>query len=145
MSKDRKTRHYLAQFYGGNDNGAETVLKANLAARVVFPNRTMRQFATLPVRLVGIHRGGAELQSQALPFIPDHFYLCLGEGEIYITCAIRTKTKTAMTVSFAEEEPRAFVEALAMNRFPLSMLERIDGRCHPAIQARIRRKAEKTA
>jgi hypothetical protein len=140
--QNRKSRHYLAQFYGANDNpqvGPQIRLrKANLVARAVYPTAAgVKSFASIQVRIVGLHENGATIQSSAIDFLPDHFYLCLGENEIFFTCAKLNVLKAEMVVSFSKPEDTFFIEALAKIGLPLATLKRMRGLCPPVIQARM--------
>lgn len=143
MLQQQKGRHYLAQFYGANDNPRDRPHKCNLVARALYPKAGVKSFCSLQVRIVGVNENGAIIQSSAIEFLPDHFYICLGEGEIFLTCAKRNMMKAEMAVSFAQPVDAAFVEALSRITFPLSTLKRMTGLCHPAVEARIVRSRRK--
>jgi hypothetical protein len=132
-----KSRHYLAQFYGANDNPQIRLRKANLVARAVYPTAGVKSFASIQVRIVGLHENGATIQSSAIDFLPDHFYLCLGENEIFFTCAKINVLKAEMVVSFSRPEDTFFIETLAKIGLPLATLKRMRGLCPPVIQARM--------
>jgi hypothetical protein len=135
---NRKSRHYLAQFYSANDNPQIRIRKANLVARAVYPTAAgVKSFASIQVRIVGLHENGATIQSSAIDFLPDHFYLCLGENEIFFTCAKTNLFKAEMVVSFSKPEDTFFIEALAKIGLPLATLKRMRGLCPPVIQARM--------
>jgi len=137
MLHNERPRHYLAQFYGANDNPHERHCKVNLVARALYPRAGVKSFASLQVRIVGLRENGAIIQSSAIEFLPDHFYICLGEGEIFLTCAKQNVTQAEMVVSFSQPVDAPFIQALSRIDFPLSTLKRLDGYCHPAVQARI--------
>jgi hypothetical protein len=135
--QNRKSRHYLAQFYGANDNPQIRIRKANLVARAVYPTAGMKSFASIQVRIVGLHENGAIIQSSAIDFLPEHFYLCLGENEIFFTCAKKNVLKAEMVLSFSQPEDTFFIETLAKIGLPLATLKRMRGLCPPVIQARM--------
>lgn len=138
---DKRRRHYLAEFYGANDNPHARYGKANLVARAIYPRAAgVKSFCSLQVRIVGLHEGGAIVQSSAIEFLPDHFYLCLGDQEIFFTCAKKTVVKADMFVTFAQPESLELVEALRRLSFPLATLQTMKGRCEAVIEARINRK-----
>ncbi|MDH4414460.1 MAG: hypothetical protein QE484_14205 [Rhizobium sp.] len=134
---EQRRRHYLAQFYGANDNPHAVYRKANLVVRAIYPRAGVKSYCSLQVRIVGLHERGAILQSSAIEFLPDHFYLCLGEEEIFLTCAKKSVLKTDMFVSFARQESPELIESLTQLHFPLATLRRLAGRCGSAIEARI--------
>ncbi|MGF0540273.1 hypothetical protein ACQQ2Q_19940 [Agrobacterium sp. ES01] len=143
MTSTQKQRHYLAQFYEGVDGSDATHRKANLVARAVFPVAGVKSFQAAQVRIVGLSDGGAVLHSSMLEYLPEHFYLCLGEREIFITCARRKVENGEMTVTFSNREDPAFIDALCQITFPLSTLKRLRGESVRAIEARIVRRADK--
>ncbi|TWF54828.1 hypothetical protein [Neorhizobium alkalisoli] len=131
-------RHYLAQFYSANDNPGIRQRKANLVARAIYPKAGgVKSFASLQVRIVGLHENGATIQSSAIEFLPDHFYLCLGDGEIFFTCAKKNVMKAEMVVSFSKPEDTFFIEALSKINLPLATLKRMRDSVPPVIQARM--------
>ncbi|PYB73265.1 hypothetical protein [Rhizobium wuzhouense] len=134
-----RRRHYLAQFYGANDNPHDRYRKTNLVARAIYPRAGVKSYCSLQVRIVGLNEQGAILQSSAIEFLPDHFYLCLGEEEIFLTCAKKSVLKADMFVTFARPESAELVESLTRMPFPLGTLRRLSGRCEPVIEARIAR------
>jgi hypothetical protein len=137
MLQNGKSRHYLAQFYGANDNPDIRIRRCNLVARAVYPSAGMKSFASLQVRIVGLHENGAIIQSSAIGFLPDHFYLCLGENEIFFTCARKSVDRAEMVLSFSQPEDTFFIETLAKIGLPLATLKRMRGLCPPVIQARM--------
>lgn len=137
MTNTPKHRNYLAQFYGANDNPQIRQRKANLVARAIYPQVGMKSFASVQIRIVALHERGAIIQSKALEFLPEHFYICLGEGEIFFTCARKNLFKGEMVVSFSQAEDPFFIEALAKIRLPLATLGRLRDSCPPVIQARM--------
>ncbi|MCY1668041.1 hypothetical protein [Rhizobium sp. SL86] len=140
MANPQKTRHYLSQYYAPAPQEEAQFRKVNLVARAVYPVAGLKTFATMQVRIVGITDKGALLQSSMIEHLSDHFYLCLGEREIFITCAKRNIHDGGMVVGFSERESPAFVDALARIPFPLSTLKRMRGACAPAIEQRITRR-----
>lgn len=142
MLQNRKPRHFLAEFYSANDNPEVRpdirMRRANLVARAVYPKSGVKSFSSLPVRIVGLHEEGAVIQCSAIDFLPEHFYLCLGENEIFFTCAKRKVVKAEMVVSFAQPEDTFFIDALAKINLPLATLKRMRDSVPPVIQARMR-------
>jgi len=134
-------RHYLAEFYGGYDDKHARFRKTNLVARALYPKAGVKSFASLQVRIVGLHERGAILQSSAIEFLPEHFYLCLGDGEIFITCARKSVDRADMFVSFSQAEDTGFIEALTKIAVPLSTLRRMRGQSPLPVEARIVRHA----
>jgi hypothetical protein len=125
MSDSRRHRHYLAEFYGANDNPKIRFRKTSIAARAVYPNGGVKSFSSLQVRLIGVCETGALIQAAAIEFLPDHFYLSLGENEIVFTCATRNVMKDRMVVTFSKAEDTFFIDALAKVGLPLSTLKRM--------------------
>lgn len=125
MLENSKPRHYLAQFYGANDNPKVRYRKTNIVARAVYPNGGVKSFSSLQVRIVGISETGALIQAGAVEFLPDHFYLCLGNNEVFFTCAKRNVMKDKMVVSFAQPEDTFFINALTKGGLPLTTLKRM--------------------
>ncbi len=125
MLESSKPRHFLAQFYGANDNPKVRYRKANLVARAVYPNGGVKSFSSLQVRIVGICETGALIQAGAVEFLPDHFYLCLGDNEVFFTCAKRNVMKDKMVLIFSQPEDTFFIDALAKGGLPLTALKRM--------------------
>lgn len=125
MLENGKHRHYLAQFYGANDNPKVRYRKANLVARAVYPNGGVKSFSSLQVRIVGICETGALIQAGAVEFLPDHFYLSLGNNEVVFTCAKRNVMKDKMVLIFSQTEDTFFIDALAKGGLPLTTLRRM--------------------
>jgi hypothetical protein len=125
MLEDGRHRHYLAQFYGANDNPKIRYRKTNMVARAVYPNGGVKSFSSLQVRLIGVCETGALIQAAAIEFLPDHFYLSLGDNEIVFTCAARNVMKDRMVVTFAKPEDTFFIDAFAKVGLPLSTLKRM--------------------
>ena len=137
MLQHQKSRHYLAQFYGANDNPVGKARRCNLVARAIFPKAGVKSFSSVQVRILSIHEYGAHIQSSALGFIPDHFYLCLGESEIFVTCIKKEAVQADALLSFTKPLDTPFVEALSRIDFPLSTLRRMSGQFPAAIESRI--------
>lgn len=125
MLQTGRHRHYLAEFYGANDNPKVRYRKTNMSARAIYPNGGLKSFSSLQVRLIGVCETGALIQAAAIEFLPDHFYLSLGNNEIVFTCAVRNVMKDRMVVTFAKREDTFFVDALAKVGLPLSTLKRM--------------------
>lgn len=138
MLQSSRPRHYLAQFYPGNEV-PEAYRTVNLVARAAYPAPGMKALHSLQVRIVRLNEGGAVLQSRALDYLPDHFYLCLGEKEIVLTCAKKSIERGSMVVNFSKREERTFIDALARINFPLTTLKRLRDACSPEIDRRINR------
>jgi hypothetical protein len=137
MLNQQKSRHYLAQFYGTNNVPVGRPRQCNLVARALYPKAGVKSFASLQVRIVSIHEEGALIQSSMIAFLPDHFYICLGEGEIFLTCAKKDVVQAEMLVSFTTPLDTPFVDALTRVNHPLSTLKRMSGRFPSAIESRI--------
>lgn len=140
MTQSHKARHYLAALYP-NDNTPKQYRKVNLVARALFPAPGLKSLYSLQVRIVSISETGAILQSRAIDYLPDHFYLCFGEREILITCAKKSLLNGSVVASFAKAEAPGFIDALTRITFPLVTLKKLGGICPPAIAARITRTA----
>ncbi|AYD01910.1 hypothetical protein [Neorhizobium sp. NCHU2750] len=125
MLENGRHRHYLAEFYGANDNPKIRYRKTNIVARAVYPNGGVKSFSSLQVRLIGMCETGALIQSAAMKFLPEHFYLSLGNNEIVFTCAARNVMEDRMVVTFAKPEDTFFVDALAKAGLPLATLKRM--------------------
>ncbi|MEB2842864.1 hypothetical protein GAO09_28010 [Rhizobiales bacterium RZME27] len=142
--RPQKPRNYLAQFYSANDNALPRMRKANILARAIYPKSGVKSFATMQIRIVGLHEKGAIIQSKAIEFLPEHFYICLGAGEIFFTCAQKNIIKGEMVVAFSEAEDSFFIEALSRLVLPLASLSGIRDACPPIVQARMRTKGRPT-
>ncbi|MCV3737385.1 hypothetical protein OCK02_14310 [Rhizobium sp. TRM96647] len=138
MLQSPKARHYLADLYPGNET-ATNERKVNLVARALFPAPGLKSLHSIQVRIVRISESGALLESRAIDYLPDHFYLCFGAREILITCARKSLVKGSAAVSFARNEKPAFIDALARITFPLATLKKLGGICPLAIEERITR------
>jgi hypothetical protein len=125
MLESSKPRHYLAQFYGANDNPKVRYRKTNVVARAVYPNGGVKSFSSLQVRIIGICETGALIQAGAVEFLPDHFYLSLGNNEVFFTCAKRNVMKDRMVLIFSQPEDTFFIDALAKGGLPLTTLKRM--------------------
>ena len=139
MFAKQKSRHFLAQLYPGNEDLlGSSVRKVDLLARAIYPSRHgIKSFSSLQVRLIGIDEQGARLQASALQFLPEHFYLCLGDEEIFFTCGARTIVRDTMFVTFAQAESRAVIDALAGITQPRATLLPMRGRCGPVLEGRM--------
>lgn len=136
MLQRPKPRHYLAQLYRANEE-PKPLRKVNLVVRALFPAPGLKTLYSMQVRVVSINETGAVLQARTLDYLPDHFYLCLGEKEIVMTCAKASVNNGSMTVSFALDEESDFIEALTHISFPLSTLAKLHGACAPVVARRI--------
>lgn len=125
MLESSKPRHYLAQFYEANDNPKVRYRRTNLVALAVYPNGGVKSFSSLHVRIVGISETGAVLQAGPVEFLPDHFYLSLGNNEVVFTCTKRNVSKDKMVVIFSKQEDTFFINALAKGGLPLTTLKRM--------------------
>lgn len=125
MLENSKPRHYLAQFYGANDNPQVRYRRTSIIARAVYPNGGVKSFSSLQVRIVGLCETGALIQTAAVEFLPDHFYLCLGENEVIFTCAKRNVMKDKMVLVFSQAEDTFFINSLAKGGLPLTTLKRM--------------------
>lgn len=137
MTGTQKSRHYLAEHYQSLGRIDLDYRSANLLVRAVYPTSVMKSFATMQVRIVKISTEGALLHGHLLHHLPEQFYLCLGEQEIFITSAKRHLEDNRMAIVFAQPESRGFVQALSRITQPLSTLKRLRGAAAPAIEARI--------
>lgn len=137
MTETQKSRHYLAEHYQSLGRIDLDYRSANLLVRAIYPTAVMKSFATMQVRIVKISTEGALLHGDLLHHLPEQFYLCLGEQEIFITSAKRHLQDERMAIVFAQPESRAFVHALSLIKQPLTTLQRLRGQAGPAIDARI--------
>lgn len=137
--RPQKPRNYLAQFYSANDNAQTRMRKASLLGQAIYPKSGVKSFASLQIRIVALHEKGAIIQSKAIEFLPEHFYICLGAGEIFFTCAKKDVVKGEMVVAFSKAEDPFFIEALARVVLPLASLGSIRDACPPVVQARMTR------
>jgi hypothetical protein len=140
MTSTQKPRNYLSQYYAGIDRQEAPFRKVNLVARAVYSTAGVKTFSVMQVRIVGLSDTGAIIQSSMLDYLSDHFYLCLGDREIFITCAKRNAVNGDMVVAFAQREKPDFIAALARITFPLTTLKRLRGACGPVIEGRITRR-----
>lgn len=125
MLESSKPRHYLAQFYGANDNPKVRYRRTSIVARAVYPNGGVKSFSSLQVRVVGICETGALIHADTVKFLPDHFYLSLGENDVIFTCAKRNVMKDKMVVVFSQTEDTFFINALARGGVSLTALKRM--------------------
>jgi hypothetical protein len=139
MMEQQSRRNYLSRLYPGQDEEEYRYRKVNLVARALFPARGVKSFATLQVRIVSLSEEAAVLQSNNLKYLPEHFYLCLGQFEIFLTCARRKVENGSMFVNFSKREDASFIEALSLITFPLDTIQQLQGKCSRAIEARIDR------
>lgn len=136
MSELQKSRHYLAQHYQPLSRMNLDFCRTNLLVRAVYCSG-LKNVSTMQVRIVKLSTGGALLHGYLLHYLPEQFYLCLGEREIFITCAKRHLQDEKMAVVFAQPESAAFVQALARIRQPLSTLKTLRGASAPVIESRV--------
>ncbi len=139
MLEKRGNRNYLSRLYFDQHSEDYQYRRVNLVARAIYPARGVKSFATLQVRVVSLSETGAILQASNIKLLPDHFYLCLGKFEIFLTCAKVKDENGSMFVSFSRKEETSFIEALSLIAFPLDTLQQLQGNCSRAIEARIDR------
>lgn len=139
MTGTGKHRHYLSRFYSANDNPEMRVRRTSLFARAIFPQAGIKAYQGMTVKIIGLHEQGAILQVADSEMLPEHFYLCLGENEIFFTCARRGEVKAGLLVAFAEPEDTFFIEALSRISLPMATFQKMRGSCPAVIQSRMRR------
>ncbi|MCO5732122.1 hypothetical protein [Rhizobium sp. SSA_523] len=137
LTGTQRSRHYLAEHYQTLGRVDLDYRSSNLLVRAIYPTAAVKGFATMQVRIVKISTEGALLHGHLLSFLPDQFYLCLGEREIFITCAKRHLEDDRMAIVFAKPETQGFVQALSRITQPISTLKRLRGAAAPVIEARI--------
>jgi hypothetical protein len=143
MTGTGKHRHYLSRFYGANDNPEARFRRTSLFARAIFPQAGIKAYQGMSVKIVGLQEQGAILQVADNESLPEHFYLCLGENEIFFTCARRDEVKAGLRVAFAEPEDTFFIDALARISLPMATFQKMRGSCPAVIQSRMRRPGQR--
>ena len=130
-------RNYLSRLAFTGDAAEARYQTVNLLARVLCPINGVKSFATFQVRIVSISETGAVLQARNITSLTDHFYLCLGQFEIVLTCTRTKRQEGSLFVRFLKPEESSFIRALAMIDFPLTTLQRLRGHSSRGIQMRI--------
>ena len=144
MLTDTVRRNYLSRLAFSNDDREQPYHKTNLVVRALCPIKGMRSFAVHKVRIVSINEAGAIVQARDIAILPEHFYLCLGKSEIFLTCSRVSKGDGSLFVRFSKPESSAFIQALTRISFPLTTLEQLRGNVAQAIETRIRHGAKAT-
>ena len=143
LQQEPKHRNYLSQLYAADDKPAIRLRKANFVVRAVYPRFGVKSFATLKVLVVGIHERGAVIWASAAQSLPEHFYLCVGDREVFLTCARMRANGSLIEVSFSHLEDPEFIKALAGISSPLITLERMRDTAPKSIRSRISEQSRK--
>lgn len=130
-------RNYLSRLAFADDAAEARYHAVNLLARALCPVKGVRSFATYQVRIVSISETGAVLQARNITSLTDHFYLCLGQFEILLTCTRVKRQEGSLFVRFSKPEESGFIHALALIDFPLTTLQRLRGQSSRRIEMRI--------
>lgn len=136
-----RQRHYLARLYDVNNEEPSRVRSVNLVARALYPARGVKRLSVVQARIVGISESGAILQSSKIELIPDHFYLCLGHFEIFLTCAKLRSGKDGIFVRFSEFQDQSFVDSLCLIDFPLDTMHKMRGKHGRMIDLKIMKRS----
>jgi|GEM_PF-1060862 len=131
-------RNYLSRLAFAGDHPEPVFTRVNLVARALCPVKGVKSFAVHQVRIVSISETAAVLQARNIEQLTDHFYLCLGKFEIFLTCARMRTQEGSLFVRFSKPEETGFIRALAEITFPMTTLEKLRGHSVRAIEARIR-------
>lgn len=138
MLNSHTHRNYLSRLAFAGDSAEPAFSRVNLVARALCPVKGVKSFAAHQVRIVSISETAAVLQARSLEPLSDHFYLCLGKFEIFITCARLRQQEGSLFVRFSKPEETDFIRALAGITFPMTTLQKLRGHSVRAIEARIR-------
>ncbi|MDM9629819.1 hypothetical protein QTL95_28465 [Rhizobium sp. S152] len=138
MLTDHIHRNYLSRIAFEDQTLEPVYRKVNLVARALCPVRGVKSFTVHQVRIVSICETGAVLQARNVLALPDHFYLCLGKFEIFLTCGQTKRQDGSLFVRFSRREDRLFIRDLAEITFPMTTLQQLRGTASRAIEARIR-------
>lgn len=138
-------RNYLSRLAFSDSAPAQKYHKVNLVARALYPDGGVKKFASMQVRIVSINETGAIVQARDIGVLPDHFYLCLGKREIFLTCSKKRQQDASAFVMFSKPEATAFIMALKKLDFPLATLQELKGRSSAVIEARIYNPANNNA
>ncbi|QRM44584.1 hypothetical protein [Rhizobium sp. BG4] len=131
-------RNYLSRLAFAGDNPEPVFTRVNLVARALCPVKGVKSFAAHQVRIVSISEAAAVLQARNIELLTDHFYLCLGKFEIFLTCARVRAQEGSLFVRFSKPEETSFIRALSEITFPMTTLEKLRGHSVRVIEARIR-------
>lgn len=115
----------------------------NLVVRIVFPAKAIKSLTVLQARIVKLSEFGAVIQSSSFSKIPDHFYICVGNFEIFLTCAQIRADKDSLVVRFSKVEDSSFVDSLSLISFPLDTMHKLKGKYGKSISARCHSHAER--
>ena len=137
MLQPQVSRNYLSRLAFGAEAPEQGYNKVNLLARALCPTKGVKSFEIQQVRVLHIDENGAVLQAQSVQSLTDHFYLCLGQFEILITCACRKRNDSTLVVRFSKREETAFIRALTRIDVPITTMQRLSGQSSQAIETRI--------
>ena len=132
-------RNYLSRLALANETEQSAYKSVNLVVRALCPVKGVKSFAIHQVRIVSLSETGAVLQARNIHILTDHFYLCLGDFEIFLTCARVKQQEESLFVRFSKKEESDFIRALTQITFPLTTLQKLRGQSTRAIEARIQR------
>ena len=139
MLDSQAHRNYLSRLAFADDAAQPTYHKVNLVARALCPTTTVKSFDIHQVRIAYISETAAVLQGHNIQTLTDHFYLCLGKAEIFLTCACVKRQEGSLVVRFSKSEESDFIRALAQISFPMATLQKLRGQSSRVIEARIQR------
>jgi hypothetical protein len=137
MLESHTHRNYLSRLAFAGETAEPVYQKVNLVAQALCPVNGVRSFATHQVRIVSISETGAVLQARNIQSLTNHFYLCLGKFEIFLTCARVKRQDDSLFVRFSKKEEGEFIRALAQITFPMATLQKLHGHSPRAIEVRI--------
>jgi len=137
MLNSQVARNYLSRLAFVGDNTEPAYQRVNLVVRALCPVKGVKSFAVHQVRIVSISEAGAVLQGRAIESLTDHFYLCLGKFEIFLTCARVKQQEGSLFVRFAKREESEFIRALTRISFPMTTLQTLRGHSPRAVEMRI--------
>ncbi|MBC7282493.1 hypothetical protein [Hoeflea sp.] len=91
---------------------------------IFFPLKGIRHVSKGQLRVLNISEGGLWGTSRRKD-IADHFYICVGDRQLLIACAIVERRGDMIHVRFLNELPTVFVDVVASLRDPFALLEKI--------------------
>lgn len=141
-TSERRRSTYLSRLYMPPHEEDYRYRNVNLVVRIVFPAKAIKSLTVLQARIVKLSEFGAVIQSSNLRKIPDHFYICVGNFEIFLTCAQLRANKDNLVVRFSKVEESSFIDALSLIPFPLDTMHKLKGkygktiavRCHSHVE-----------
>ncbi|WP_420408785.1 hypothetical protein [Hoeflea sp.] len=116
--------NYLTRAGRGSGGREHAFRKCNALFSVLFTLKGMREVASGQLRVLQISEKGMRATSHRND-IPDHLYLCIGDRQIHIGCAIVSRKRGMLEIRFLNELPTAFVREVASLEDPFALLKEI--------------------